>query len=273
MSVAVVNASGYPPQSFQSTQLAFAAHMRDPLANPAPDDIEDRRMGIYRELVYNNIESFLSGGFPVLRSLLDDQPWHGLVRAFVRDYRCHTPYFLGISQEFITYLQLGTAPIPEGMPFALELVHYEWVELALDVSSEQLPTSCFSVEDGFSNDSIAPDELSDQILLERTYKVSPLAWRLSYTYPVHQISRDYQPEEALAEPVCLIVYRNRDDEIGFIESNPVTFRLLQLIESGDVSFGDALLQVALELGQSNSIALAHMAKPLIKKLLMLSVIF
>ena len=41
---------------FQQTQYAFAAHLRDPDANPAPPDIEDRRMKIYRELVYNNIE-------------------------------------------------------------------------------------------------------------------------------------------------------------------------------------------------------------------------
>ena len=53
-------------------QYEFAAHIRDPEHKPAPDDIEDRRMGIYRELFYNNVEGFLSNSFPVLRKLMDD---------------------------------------------------------------------------------------------------------------------------------------------------------------------------------------------------------
>ena len=42
-------------KSFQDKQYEFAAHLRDPENVPAPDGIEDRRMGIYRELFYNNL--------------------------------------------------------------------------------------------------------------------------------------------------------------------------------------------------------------------------
>jgi len=33
---------------FMRTQYAFAAHIRDPQHQPAPADIEDRRIAIYR---------------------------------------------------------------------------------------------------------------------------------------------------------------------------------------------------------------------------------
>jgi hypothetical protein len=67
---------------FTRRQYAFAANIRNPGNSPAPDDIEDRRMQIYRELFYNNVESFISGTFPVLRRIYSDADWHALVREY-----------------------------------------------------------------------------------------------------------------------------------------------------------------------------------------------
>ena len=42
------------------------------------DGVEDRRLNIYRELFYNNIESFISGTFPVLKDCVSQavcRPW------------------------------------------------------------------------------------------------------------------------------------------------------------------------------------------------------
>ena len=60
-------------QSFIETQYQFAATIRDPENKPAPDNIEPRRMTIYRELFYNNIEGFIANGFPVLRQITIDE--------------------------------------------------------------------------------------------------------------------------------------------------------------------------------------------------------
>ena len=59
----------------QGLQYAFAAHIRDPERHPAPTDIEDRRMQIYRDLFFNNVNRFLSSSFPVIRKLYDDDDW------------------------------------------------------------------------------------------------------------------------------------------------------------------------------------------------------
>ena len=251
-------------ESFQAGQFAFAAHLRDPAVNPAPADIEDRRVAIYRDLIYNNIESFLSGGFPVLRSLMSDDNWHKLVRGFVRDHRCHTPYFLEISQEFLLYLREGKACIPDDLPFILELAHYEWVELALDVSPEVLPDVLSEQE---SN--------SDQYvtLLDASLQISPLAWRLNYNYPVHKISPDYQPLEAPAQPSSLVVYRGPDEKIHFFESNAVTMRLLQLLEDGQLNVRQALEQVALELQHPEPEMLVTMGESIVQQLLDLSILY
>ena len=57
------------PELLKKQLYEFAAHIRDPENKPAPENIEDRRMGIYRDLFFNNIEGFLSGTFPVLKRL------------------------------------------------------------------------------------------------------------------------------------------------------------------------------------------------------------
>ena len=120
--------------ALRDSQMLMARYLRDPQGQPAPEGVEERRLKIYRDLVYNNVEGFISGGFPVLRSLYRDEDWHQLVREFIDQHRCHTPYFLEISQEFLKFLMQRDESGPNDPPFLLELAHYEWVELALDVA-------------------------------------------------------------------------------------------------------------------------------------------
>jgi hypothetical protein len=90
---------------FQRRQFAFAAHIREPDANPRPAEIEDRRMAIYRELFLNNLVSLLGSTFPVLKKLYARDDWRRLVRGFMARHRAHTPYFLEIPREFLTFLE------------------------------------------------------------------------------------------------------------------------------------------------------------------------
>ena len=216
--------------AFIEKQYEFAAHIRNPEIHPRPADIESRRMNIYTELFYNNIESFISTGFPVLRELTSDDDWHAMVRDFMHRHQCKTPYFMEISEEFLDYLQneRQQANDPQWM---LELAHYEWVELALSVLDE---------DSGM--DSVDPN--GD--LLEHAPQLSPLAWPLAYQYPVHRIGPDFRPESP--EPVQLIVYRDKDDDITFIEINPVTARLLEMIAADEATTGRQMLeQIAAEI--------------------------
>lgn len=123
---------------FTRRQFEFAAHIRDPEHQPAPAGIEDRRMAVYRELFYNNVESFLSGTFPVLRSLYQDTDWHLLVRDYFSHHRAQTPLFLEIPREFLNWLENERSGQADDPAFLYELAHYEWVELALSISEETL---------------------------------------------------------------------------------------------------------------------------------------
>ena len=52
---------------------AMAQHVRDPAAHPGPPGIEARRLKIYSDLVYNNLDGLLAGGFPVIKDLMVDR--------------------------------------------------------------------------------------------------------------------------------------------------------------------------------------------------------
>ncbi|GAB3100226.1 DUF2063 domain-containing protein [Aestuariicella hydrocarbonica] len=245
---------------FLHTQKQFADYVRDPDASQAPENLEKRRLKIYCDLVYNNIESFLSSGFPVLRSIYEDQDWHELVRDFIRSHESHSPYFLEISQEFLAYLQYEREG-REGDPgFLLELAHYEWVELALDVSEEVVPVS--------------GEKRLTQDLLQQQPLVSPLVWALSYQYPVHKIGRAFQPQQPSAEAVFILVYRNREDQVRFMETNALTVQLLNLLQGDEGLTGEQALQrLAIESGYPDPQHFVQLGHEILKKLQNSDVLF
>lgn len=213
---------------FQDTQFAFAAHIRDPQGQPAPDDIEDRRMAIYRSLFFNNLKSLLSNMFPVLKKLHSPDAWSAIIRQFMQHHRATTPYFLQLPQEFLEFLQNEYQAQDNDFPFLLELAHYEYVELALSISEAD-------------NDLQNID--ADGDLLENIPVKSELAWTFAYQYPVHRISIDFKPDDPGDVPTYLAVYRGSDDKVGFLELNPMTAGLLDAISTNDDgSNGRALLQ-------------------------------
>ncbi len=213
---------------FMRVQYAFAGHLRDPEGHPPPSGIEQRRLAIYRELVYNNVESFLRNGFPVLYRLLDDALWQRLVRSFLRDHRSHSPYFLEIGREFMAFLEQRRDLLAASPPFTLELCHYEWVELALDIDEREIPD----------------DEIAVIDPLDTSFSLSPLAWLLEYRFPVHRIGPDFRPSEPGVRPTCLIVYRDRADRVRFLEVSPLVQGLARLFSQQRVRAADAIAALA-----------------------------
>lgn len=214
------------PEALVKLQTDFAAHIRDPQSSPAPGGIEDRRMSIYRELFFNNIRSFLSTNFPVLHSLFDAEGWDTLCRDFYRDFQCQTPLFPEIPREFLRYLQAHRTEGGNDMPFMLELAHYEWVELALSLDE---------------TDAAAIQADPDGDLLSGIPVASPLAWLLSYQFPVHRICTDYQPRNAPDSTTHLLVWRQQDFAIRFMQLNEFSALLLQKLKDNSTQTGLELL--------------------------------
>jgi hypothetical protein len=165
------------------------------------------------------------------------------------EHESQTPYFLEIPKEFLEFLEYEHKPDVDEFPFLLELAHYEWVELALSVSTE-------------SNDLTAVDRDGD--LLEGTPVLSLLAWPLAYRYPVHRISESYQPTEPGEQATYLAIYRNADNEISFMELNAVTAGLLDKISNnaGQKTGRELLIELSEEIDFDPDALIEHGASAL-----------
>ena len=211
---------------FKKIQKEFAAHLRDPEHAPAPSDLEDRRMDIYRGLFYRNIQNFVANAFPVLRKLYNNDNWHKMVKEFFANHQSKTPYFKDISYEFLLYLQNERESQPEDPAFIKELAHYEWIEIHL---------TFLDIEPDLTNIDVTGN------LLKGVPVLSPLAQLHSYNYPVHKIKPSFQPEHPSEQPTFLMIYRNNEDKVGFMELNPITAMLVGLIENNETKTGQELL--------------------------------
>ncbi len=208
---------------FARVEKQFTQHIRDPERYAAPSGVDADRIGVYREMVYNTVEGLIASNFPVLYRILGESCWHALVRDYFARHKAHTPLFPKIAQEFLAFLEKGRDQAGDP-PFLLELAHYEWVEAALMTDPREI--SCQGI-----------DPKGD--LLGRVPVLSPLAWLLSYRYPVHRLGPDHPPPQE--EQTYLVAFRDRNDKVGFMELNPVSALLLEKIQQNENKSGRELL--------------------------------
>lgn len=220
--------------AFQHFQHEFGHHLRDPRGAARPPGIPARRMAIYTELLFNNLTGFLDACYPVTRSVLGERRWRDLNRAFFREARCQTPYFREIPREFLFWL-----PEDAGPPWLKELMHYEWVELGLDVMDADPPTHD-----------------PDGDLLAGIPVLAPALMNLAYAWPVQRIGPDYRPRKPRL--TNLLVFRDLDDTVRFVELNPISARLVTLLQEGTPNGRATCLQVAQEIAHPDPDAIvAH----------------
>ncbi|EMX7036544.1 DUF2063 domain-containing protein, partial [Pseudomonas aeruginosa] len=213
-------------ERLRQQQFSLARHLRDPLGNAPPPDIEERRLRVYRELFYNAIEGLLASGFPRLRGLLGEQQWHGLVREFYREERSHTPLFTRIAGVFVDYLRQRGEYRPA---WQAELAHFEWSETRLYLAEPD-----------------DPPYRREGDLLDGVPLLSSLALPLGYRWPVHRLEEDVALAEAPAEPTLLLMHRDSSHRVHTARLTPLAYRLLESLARRRLSGREHLAALALE---------------------------
>lgn len=212
-------------QTLAEYQASFTAHLRDPKHQPKPKGVNDKRMGVYREIVFNNIEGAVAACYPVLQSMLGKRKWQALCRGFFAEHHHTSPLFRDIPQAFLDYLQNN-----ELAPALKQLAHYEWAELAVS----HLPD-------------VERQPNSNTDLLDDNLALIPAHLLVHYDYPVHLLSKRNPP--STPEDTFILIHRNVDYEIKFTILNALTYQLLQLIQQGCTG-RQALSQIAQVVNQS-----------------------
>ena len=212
-------------ETFIKEQHIFTQHIRDPEHTRSPEGIESRRISIYTDLIFHNIENFIANSFPVLRQVIHDDEWHIILRGFLRKHISRTPYFPKLPLEFLNYLEQEQDEI-ELPAFCIELAHYEWIEISLSFDPREI---------SFKN----VDQNGD--LLKGIPVLNLLAQPLIYQWPVHKISSNFVPKEKPDEPTYLIVYRDHLYDVGFIELNQIAAKLIEELQKNTDKTGEEIL--------------------------------
>ncbi|MDX3774914.1 putative DNA-binding domain-containing protein [Chromatiaceae bacterium AAb-1] len=201
------------PETLHQQLMCLAGYVRDPQHNAPPPGIETRRLAVYRQLFFGNIESLLASGFPVSRASLGPDRWQSLVHAFYAGYRCQTPLFTELAGEFVNYLADGADDALNMPAWLAELAHYERVESALLLS-----------------DSCEPPHNPAGDLLDGVPLLSALAWPLAYHWPVSDISPGYLPEQIPQQPSLILAQRKADQQVHFSRLAPLAHALLMSLQ-------------------------------------------
>ena len=234
--------------TLQAQLHALAAHVRNPATQPGPPGIEDRRLAVYRELVFNNLAGLLGQGFPVIRATLGEADWAELVRRFLVEHACHTPLFPALGGEFVGFL--AEAQVDPARLWLAELAHYEWAEADLQSSDAPMPPH---------------DPAGD--LLDGVPLLSPLAWPLAYRWPVDRIGPGHQPTDPPVAPTLVLLRRAASGEVRFSTLSPLLYQLLESIAANQDLSGRALLRLlAAGIGHADADAFIDEARPMLARL-------
>lgn len=214
---------------FQQYQAHFTAHIRNHADNKKPARVNDKRMAVYREIVFNNFYSSVSACFPVLLSILGKRRFKQLVKACFFQQNFTSPFFRELPKALVDFLQNLNLTQQNLPAFTAQLAHYEWAELF--VSTLKTEDFSESIQIQFPHD-----------VIENAIKLNPAHMLVNYDFPVHVLSKKHQP--TAPTPTFLLLIRNADFELKFIHLNPLTFELLQIIEAKNCTGRQALLQIA-----------------------------
>jgi hypothetical protein len=221
--------------SFQTHQLAFTNWIRHADHAPLPNNVSTKHMTIYRELVFNNISSFIEHTYPVTQALLPAEIWQDLINIFFKYGQCDSPYYYDISLHFKDFLDQDTSKtlpqnhesewleiIHQDYPWLRELMQYEWMELYVDMADV-----------AWLDDHSSESNVSD--LSTQPFKLKTTCWVLAYQYPVHTWSTDTSLADIQLTPTCLLIYRNQSYDIQIHSLHPLWAYFIETMQSQEVS--------------------------------------
>ena len=222
---------------FQALQRQLTAHLRDPQSNPAPKGPEERRIAIYRRLVFGNVSRLLAANFPIARKQLGEEAFSALIRDFLREHRAETPYFPRLAGELQAWYQKVQHRREHDPAWLRELILFESEKRRLRNCADPTP---------------APEIDPDGDVISGVPAPSPLLRLLTLRYPVHKGKAGKLNDQPPQTPSFLLLRRDRAGRMRTEELGVLVAGLLAMILDGDRQTGRELLAGMLDQAPQDS---------------------
>ena len=211
--------------SLHQWQDQFAGYIRNP-GDGLPAIMKDERLAVYRELFFNNVESIIRRAFPVAIRIIGEELWSELAVDYFARHHASIRSYPRLASEFLEYL--SSCELDQRYPvFLRELMHYEWLELELDLAEGSMT------------------EGEDSSVLDIVPGLSPVVRLQTYSFPVHRISPDFITDTR-DQDTHLLLYRDSDWNVRFNELAPLSMALLSLVEGNESESGSDLVVALME---------------------------
>jgi hypothetical protein len=200
--------------------------------DPAPRDFDiegadPSRWRAYRRMVRARFYQVIDHAFERTIAVIGLERFHGIVDRFLAQDPPRSVYLRDVPGEFLRFVESSgrSTALP---PFGLDLMRFEWAELDVAYTYEE----------------VRPDDVV-QLDMERVAAISPAHRLLALDYPVHRIESDGAGAPAEPEPVRLCVYRDLSShEIETLVLTPVAASILEQIAAGRQSLSDVVKSAA-----------------------------
>jgi hypothetical protein len=187
----------YTPETYQiEKDLVHWCKTGEPVTIPGT-----RQEGLnqYRRLIRNNIHNALEQAFPIAFTVLTESQWNTLVDDFHALHPAVTPQVWKLPEEFYRFVKANGYAKTFSLPFLNDLLHFEWIEIAVHTMEDQSPAPYRS----------KGNKLTDSLVVHPEFRL------IRMEYPVHI----YAAEEALqhAGDYYLLTFRTRNFDVQFID--------------------------------------------------------
>lgn len=225
---------------FIRLQRAFTRYLRNPERETPPAGHEERRLAIYRNAIFANVEGLMKDNYPRVREVMDETDWNTMLRDYLIRHVSISNAFVDVPLEFLNYLETERNE-PADPAFLCELAHFEWLETLIGADERRIDLT--DIDRG--GDLISGVPVANPILKVVTYR-----------FPVHVIGPEYRSTEAPSVRTRIAAYRDLDNRYGFLDLNDASARLLELVVEAEGLTGRAIFQtVARELDRTDVSAL------------------
>ncbi|MDE3123939.1 MAG: putative DNA-binding domain-containing protein [Bacteroidota bacterium] len=238
----------------QAYQSQLARFCRTGQWEPIPG-VHVQHVQQYRRLVYNVIDDMLLNAYPLVYACIEQEEWNELVQLFFSEHNCQSPQVWYMPKEFYLFLHKRQHPLLQKYPQLLNVMEYEWAEIAL-----------FMMEDIAVTYTTFGDVLFSKLIL------NPEHCLLHLTYPVHQKKVNTIHAE---DKSCFYVigHRNREGAVLFTDLSPALVRMIEYLAMQPLSVMQLIQQLeneyAMQLTEKDKNAVLHFFEVALQKQLLL----
>lgn len=204
----------------QQAMLAKYTRTNDETIFSQLQNVKEKGIRYYRELIFNIIYDTVSNAYPIMTDFLGEDEMKKIVQRFFSSHSCSNPQVWAMPKEFMNYVNEYEKKLIHEHPFLPELMLFEWKEIEMYMMPDK---------------PLLPYKKKGSVLTDKLV-INPEIEILSFSYPVFLLHPENITEET-KDDYLIIVYRDLEyREVHYNAINYITEKFIRILLEQPTSF-------------------------------------